>query len=249
MPIYPTCAVLCRVNGQDGNPEPGATVVARLNQYEVYNGYVIPERTQAVTDENGECILELWPNQLGATESMYNILISSTDNTRETMTAVVPNTATANLHEIAILPAYPGKNDGELILDAAVAAVAPAAASASEAAASALAAGRSETNAAASEAAAAISEANAATSATAAQAAQTGAETAQTAAETAASSVAAAGAEAAAAAVSAAEADASATAAATSETNAGGSAQLAADWAEKADGLDVDGVGTRSAMR
>ncbi|WP_104019136.1 hypothetical protein [Roseovarius nitratireducens] len=33
----------------------------------------------------------------------------------------------------------------------------------------------------------------------------------------------------------------------TSETNAGASAQLAADWAEKGDGQDVDGVGTRSA--
>lgn len=49
------------------------------------------------------------------------------------------------------------------------------------------------------------------------------------------------------AATSATNAAASAAAAAASEGEAAGSANLAADWAEKADGADVNGVGTRSA--
>ena len=50
--MVPTCAVTCVVNSQLGTPEVGATVRAKLNRYEIYDGYIVPELVTAVTDEN-----------------------------------------------------------------------------------------------------------------------------------------------------------------------------------------------------
>ena len=135
--MLPTCAVSCTVHDQAGRPEVGATVTARLSSYEVYQGYVVPEVVTATTDAYGVCVLNLWPNQLGAVESLYNITITPTAGRALRTTATVPNQSSAQLHLIAELPPYDGKTDGQLILDEAVAAAAIATAKATEADASA----------------------------------------------------------------------------------------------------------------
>ncbi len=179
----PTCAVVCRIDGQDGLPIVGATVSAQLDRYEVHEGYVVPDYAEATTDAAGLATLNLWPNALGSTESSYTVRIDTPKGKPLKTRCVVPNTDTVLLHEIADLPAYDGKPDGQLAADAA--AVSAAAAqdaqgaaqtSASQAQASATAAQGSATAAAASKAAAAQSESNAAASSASAADSQAGAE-------------------------------------------------------------------------
>lgn len=144
----PTCAVLCSVYDDSGDPVTGAVISAKLNQFEVYEGYVVPQTIEATTDTNGEATLNLWPNQLGSTSSMYEVKISSPNGKRLRVNAIVPNVSNTELHLIAELPPYDGKTDGQLILDAAIAAGATAISKAAEASASATAAATSATSAA-----------------------------------------------------------------------------------------------------
>ena len=117
MPL-PLCSVLCRVQLQEGGPDVGAIVIAKLNSFEVYDGYVVPQVTQGTTDENGEVTLDLFPNELGSVESAYDVTITSRTGKKLRVTAVVPNNTDANMHEIAVLPPFPGKVDGQLALEA-----------------------------------------------------------------------------------------------------------------------------------
>ena len=246
----PTCAVLCSVFDDAGNPVAGATITAKLNQFEVYGGYVVPMDVSGTTDSTGTCTLNLWPNALGSTESMYAVKIVSPNGKTLRTSAVVPHTTSANLHQIAELPAYDGKTDGQLILtDAvtagatAVSAATAASGSATAAAGSATAALASQTAAAASQASAAVYSANASGFATAASASAGAAGTSATAAagsaatattkasESAASAVTSAASAATSttkAAESAASATASAGSAATATTQAGNASTSAA---------------------
>lgn len=126
MANIPTCNVLCTIRDNDGTPISGAIVTAKLDRYEVYEGYVVPDLISGTTDANGQCVLVLWPNELGSTESSYDIKIVAPNGKSLRTTATVPNVSDANLHEVANLPPYEGKSDGQLIIDAAVAAAAPA---------------------------------------------------------------------------------------------------------------------------
>lgn len=108
------------MHGQDGEPEPGASFEFRLNRYEVYEGFVVPEIMRGVADETGSCVLDLWPNQLGTTESVYDVTMRSTTGKTQRITASVPSETTANLHDIAMLPPYPGKPDFQAQMDAAI---------------------------------------------------------------------------------------------------------------------------------
>ena len=161
-----TCAVSFRVFTDDGLPDVGATVSAVLNQYEIYNGYVVPELVTGKTNSNGLVVLNLWPNQLGSTSSMYTIKITGSNGKKLRTTAVVPNVTYANIEDIAELPAYEGKTEGQLILTSAVAAGALAVSKAAEAQLSANAASSSQSSSAASANASALSAANSASSAT-----------------------------------------------------------------------------------
>ena len=119
----PTCRVRAIINDSDsGQPIRGARVQAQLSTYEVYQGYVVPKLVQAVTDEDGFAYLDLFPNQLGSVESFYNIKILAPNGKNLRTTAVVPNAANIDLHIIAELPPYDGKNDGQLFIDEAIAA-------------------------------------------------------------------------------------------------------------------------------
>lgn len=123
-----TVNVLCRASDQLGNPIAGAVITAKLSGPDVdaTDGYVLPEIISGVADANGLLTLALWPNALGSTETYYDIKITNPDTGKKiSLTATVPNVA-CELHLIAGLPPYDGKSDGQLAIDAAVAAVAPA---------------------------------------------------------------------------------------------------------------------------
>ncbi|MDO9252633.1 MAG: hypothetical protein Q7U48_13920 [Hydrogenophaga sp.] len=186
------------MHDQTGEPVPGATFEFILNTPEVYEGYVTPRRTVVTADESGIAEAELWPNQLGSTESAYSVRLRNPATGKTfSLAAIVPNQVAANLHEITTLPPYPGKVDGQVIIEGAILAgqtaqVAQQAASASanNAAASAAAALASETEsteqaviATAGADAAAGSAISAASSATAAQDAKILAEAARDEAE------------------------------------------------------------------
>ena len=156
----PTCNVLCSIFDDQGQPIQGAIISAKLNQYEVYDGYVVPTLVQGTTGADGTVTIALWPNQLGSTGSMYTIKINTPSGKNLTTSAVIPNVSSTELHLVAELPAYEGKTDGQLILDAAVAAGATAVAKAAEASTSAGAAAASAASSASSASAAAGSAAN-----------------------------------------------------------------------------------------
>lgn len=123
----PVCAVQCYVYTQDGEPDPGAIVTAKLNRYEVYNGHIVPESMSATADENGLAVLELWPNELGSTGSAYEVKIAPTNGNRTVkVNAVVPLAAEASLADISVLPPYEGKPDGQAAVEYANAAAASA---------------------------------------------------------------------------------------------------------------------------
>lgn len=120
--MLPTCRVHCAVFENDGSPVAGAVVTAKLDRFEVYQGYVVPDIETATTDAAGACVLALWPNALGATASSYAVKIVAPNGRTQRLAVTVPDVADANLHEIAGLPAYEGKLDGQIILDQAIAA-------------------------------------------------------------------------------------------------------------------------------
>lgn len=120
-----TCAVRCVIwDSEGGEPVANAKVTATLSGYEVYpaQGYVVPHETSARTDVNGECILDLWPNELGAVESNYIIKVEALQKRLKTY-AVIPNQPTCNLWEVAELPPYDGLDNGSLIIGQVIAAV------------------------------------------------------------------------------------------------------------------------------
>lgn len=248
-----TVAVTVRAQDAGGNVMPGAKITAKLSGPDVdaTYGHVIPKDITAEADATGAAILQLWPNELGSCQTFYYVSITGTNGKTVKVEATIPDAA-CNLWTVANLPPYDGKSDGQLAIDAAVAAVAPAqaaqlaaetaagaaAGSATAAAGSATAAAGSATTASnkaadanTSAVGASQSATNAATSATAAAGSATAAATSKTGADTA-----KAGAEAAAtnAATSATGAAGSATAAGTSATAAAGSATAAANSATTA---------------
>ncbi len=151
----PTCAVSCYVYSDTGAAVAGAIVSATLNRIDVDagDGYVFPKSIYGTTDANGLVVLNLWPNQLGSTESMYAIKISTPSGKKITLNAVVPHTSTARLEDISELPPYDGKSDGQLALTAAIAAGSVASDAATAASSSAVSASSSATAAQASQSA------------------------------------------------------------------------------------------------
>ena len=103
-----TVAVTCQANDQNGNPVAGAVLTAKLNQTEIYNGFVVPEKVEAIADTNGVAVLNLWPNELGVNGSMYTITAINPDTGKKFLntTVSVPNSA-CFLHNIVTAEPYP----------------------------------------------------------------------------------------------------------------------------------------------
>lgn len=247
----PTCAVTVAVYDDTGAPMAGATVTARLDRFEVYNGYVVPELVEVTTAADGTATLNLWPNELGSTESSYTVRVMGTNGKTLRTTAMVPNVSTIALHLIANLPAYEGKSDGQLVIDEAIAAVAPAVAAKNDAQAAAAAADVSADAAAASAVSAASSASTATTQAGLAQthagAAQASASAASASASAAAADRLQTGLDAATATTKASAASGSAAAALASEQAADGSKTAAAASALAASGSAAAAAGSAAA--
>lgn len=110
-PAIPTCAVRATVFDNNGQAVGGASITAQLDRYEIHDGFVVPQRVEAVTDQYGEAILNLWPNALGSQSSSYKIKVQPPDAKGYSTIAIVPDAETAELHLIAQLPEHPGKPD------------------------------------------------------------------------------------------------------------------------------------------
>jgi hypothetical protein len=131
-----TVNVTVIVNDQNGLAVSGALISARLDSPEISSGYVLPHKVDAVANASGVAVLALWPNQLGATQSQYEIKIKNPKTQKTTqLVATIPD-IDCFLHAVANLPAYTGKIEGQIALDAAIALVAEINADASAIAAS-----------------------------------------------------------------------------------------------------------------
>lgn len=158
--MIPTVSVTCESFDQNGNPIAGARFEAKLDRTEVYDGFVVPEKVTAFADANGVCVLELWPNALGANASSYQIKAWNPDTGKRFLdtTAVVPN-SDCRLEQIIVAEPYPAVDAAQQALIAAQGALAPVTAQAQAAAASALVAQDAEDGALAAETAAQASAA------------------------------------------------------------------------------------------
>ena len=161
-----TVPVTITANDQNGAPVAYAEIVVTLTATEIYGGFVVPERTEAVADANGVCVLQLWPNALGVAGSQYQFKLTNPDTGKRFLkgTATVPNAA-CNLHEILTPEPGPSLDAAQLVLVQAQGEVALAQTAATSAGNSATAAAASQTSAAGSATAAGNSAAAAATSA------------------------------------------------------------------------------------
>lgn len=111
----PVCMVRAIVNDSvDGAPVMGARIEYKLSSYDVDDGYVAPLPVEVTTDVFGEAFVNLWPNELGAVETVYNVKIVANGKTLR-VTAAVPNVPEADLHLIAQLPPWPGESQGSFI--------------------------------------------------------------------------------------------------------------------------------------
>ncbi|WP_020380557.1 SGNH/GDSL hydrolase family protein [Pseudacidovorax intermedius] len=117
----PTCQVRVVVfDSAGGAPVAGAQVQAQLSSYDVGDGYVVPRLVVGTTDIDGEAFLDLWPNQLGSSESFYTVTITAPNGKRLRTIAVVPNQASADLQDIAELPPYEGRPEAAVYLNTVV---------------------------------------------------------------------------------------------------------------------------------
>lgn len=92
----PTAAITVRAYGADGSPLAGARVAAQLSRAELYEGFVVPTQVKSVTDANGVCVLDLWPNGLGTQGSYYALRIDP---------AGMPGAAVRRIHVPDLSPA------------------------------------------------------------------------------------------------------------------------------------------------
>lgn len=88
----PTVAVFVRLYEQDGEVSPRSIVRAQLQGMQVYQGHILPEVTEVMTDEHGYATMHLWPNVLGVVPSTYKItIVDEATNKSFRFYVVVPN--------------------------------------------------------------------------------------------------------------------------------------------------------------
>jgi hypothetical protein len=106
--MIPTVAVTVTAFDQNGNPVSGGRVQAELDRTEIYNGFIAPECIEGVTDADGVCVLQLWPNALGSKGSSYHVRAYNPDTGLKYLntTAVVPNNA-CRLEQIIVAQPFP----------------------------------------------------------------------------------------------------------------------------------------------
>lgn len=115
----PLVAVTIRLTTQDGAPMVDAPIIAKLTSTVVYQGYLMPDYTEGVTDATGTCVMRLWPNALGTTYSEYKFSISNTE-TGHMMTVYVslPN-YDVNLWDLTTADSGSPNSNGGVVLQSA----------------------------------------------------------------------------------------------------------------------------------
>ena len=115
-----TVAVTFTAYDQSGNPVAGARILAKLDQTEVHQGFVVPEQVEATTGSDGVATLNLWPNALGVAGSKYRVRAWNPDTGAKFLdtTISVPNTA-SRMDEILVQEPYPPIDAAERALIAA----------------------------------------------------------------------------------------------------------------------------------
>lgn len=126
MPL-PTQPVSCAFFDQNGNPVSGALVQFKLTANEIYNGIVAPEVVEAVANDQGVVVVNLFPNALGVAGSRYIVRAWNPDNGSRFMSTfcLVPNSP-SNLHQILMQEPYPTIDSAQQALISAQASVATA---------------------------------------------------------------------------------------------------------------------------
>lgn len=138
----PTVAVTVTLDKSDGENVAGVLVRARLDGNEVYQGIVISNLVEAVTDSEGVAVLDLFPNApspsgLGTQGTTYRFTAAVPNGRGLNVNARVPN-SDCRLENILVGDEVGSLTDAELALSQAQAAVTTAAASAAAAAADAV---------------------------------------------------------------------------------------------------------------
>jgi hypothetical protein len=231
-----TVKVKALVQGQGGNPLPNVLVSAKLVREEVSQaGYALPDKKELKTGPDGIAEFDLFPNQEGYTGSMYEFKIHDPVTMRATKVYATVPSQDCWLHDIANLPAYDGKPDGQLSIDKVNAISLQIIDLRDNAASSATSAGNSAAAAAASEGRAASSSATASQKAAdAAGSAGNAAASAATATQKAADAATSAGNAAASATTAAQKASDAGTSASNAYMNANAAANSAATATQKA---------------
>ena len=127
----PTYDITIKVTDSNGNDVEGALIVVVLDRTEVDtisgDTYVVPAKVVSTTNASGVSVVSLWPNTRGSTESQYRFIARNPDTGHtyfDIMGTVTENAA--NLVDIAQIPPYPGRSDGQAAVDTAVRAAAEA---------------------------------------------------------------------------------------------------------------------------
>lgn len=136
MPV-PTVNLTVTALDASAQPIAGALVAATLTRTEVYESIIVASTVSAVANGSGVAVLAVFPNALGSSGSQYTVTIR--DPNKKGVTTVIANVPNnnCNLADIAALPPYPGKPDGQVSVESAAADAAAAAVSAAAADASA----------------------------------------------------------------------------------------------------------------
>lgn len=113
----PTIAVTCAASDQGGESVAGGIYTAKLDQTEIYDGFVVPEQVTATADADGLAILNLWPNALGVNGSSYRITARNPDTGKKFFDAsvVVPNNP-CNLYQIIQNAPFPNVDSAQQAL-------------------------------------------------------------------------------------------------------------------------------------
>lgn len=110
----PTVNVLVTVHEQDGSPAVGAQVIAKLMTTERYNGFVVPDEYSGVTNDDGNCTISLFPNELGTEGSEYKFKIIHRNGKTVNVFASIPN-YDCSLHQISELDRYELRGAGQIL--------------------------------------------------------------------------------------------------------------------------------------
>ncbi len=102
----PTINLTVTVYDYSGAPVPGAYVTSRLDRPERYEGVVVESDVAGETDDAGQVVLAVFPNELGANGSKTLVRVSPPNAEAQEFNVVVPNEA-CRLEDILDLPTFP----------------------------------------------------------------------------------------------------------------------------------------------